>query len=95
MCRPVINESIRDGVFPNTLKIAKVIPLFKSGDSEIPTNYRQISVLTYFSKIFEKVLYGRLNDYQKKQLVESATIRFSKQLFHIPGYYRLVRKTSS
>jgi len=44
----VINESISDGVFPNTLKIAKVIPLFKSGDSEIPTNYRPISVLTYF-----------------------------------------------
>ena len=50
-------------VFPDNLKIAKVVPLFESGDSEIPTNYRPISVLTYFSKIFEKVLYGRLNDY--------------------------------
>ena len=57
----VINESICDGVFPNNLKIAKVVAIFKSGDSEIPTNYRPISVLTYFSKIFEKVLYGRLN----------------------------------
>ena len=55
-----------DGVFPNNLKIAKVIPLFKSGDSEIPTNYRPISVLRCFSKIFEKVLYGRLNDYFTK-----------------------------
>ena len=58
----VINESICDGVFPNNLKIAKVVPLFKSGDSELPTNYRPISVLTYFSKNFEKVLYERLND---------------------------------
>jgi len=59
----VISESVLDGVFPNNLKIAKVVPIFKSGDSEIPTNCRPISVLTYFSKIFEKVLYGRLNAY--------------------------------
>jgi len=62
----VINESICDGVFPNNLKITEVVPIFKSGDSEIPTNYRPISVLTYFSRIFEKVLYGRLNDYFTK-----------------------------
>ena len=60
----VINES--NGVFPNNLKIAKVVPIFKSGDSEIPINYRPISVLTYVSKIFEKVLYGKLNDYFTK-----------------------------
>jgi len=62
----VINESIRDGVFPHNLKIAKVVSIFKSGDSEIPTSYRLISVLTYFSNIFEKVLYVRLNDYFTK-----------------------------
>ena len=43
----VINESICNGVFPDNIKIAKVVPLFKSGDSENPTNYRPISVLTY------------------------------------------------
>ena len=59
-------ESICDGVFPNNLKIAKVVPILKSGDSEIPTNYKPISVLTYFSKIFEKVLYIRLKDYFTK-----------------------------
>jgi len=62
----VINKSICDGVFPNNLKIAKVVPIFKSGDREIRPNYRPISFLTYFSKIFEKVLYGRLNDYFSK-----------------------------
>jgi len=62
----VINESICDGVFPNNLKIAEVVPIFKTGDSEIPTNYRPILVLTYFSKIFEKLLYRRLNDYFTK-----------------------------
>jgi len=53
-------------VFPNNLKIAKVVPIFKLGDSEIPTNYRPISVLTCLSKIFEKVLYVTLNDYVTK-----------------------------
>jgi len=49
----VINESICDSVFPENLKITKVVPIFKWGDSKIPTNYRPISVLIYFSKIFE------------------------------------------
>ena len=61
-----MNESRCDGVFPDNLKIAKVVPVFKSGDGEIPTNYRPISVLTYLSKIFEKLLYGRINDYFTK-----------------------------
>ena len=38
----VINESICDGVFPDNLKIAKVAPIFKSGDSQIPANDRPI-----------------------------------------------------
>jgi len=67
----VINESICDGVFLDNLKIAKVVPIFKLGDSEIPTNYRPISILTYFSKIFEKVLYVRLNDYFTKSNLSS------------------------
>jgi len=45
----------------------KVVLIFKSGDSDIPTNYRPISVLTYFSKIFENGLYVRLNDYFTKR----------------------------
>jgi len=59
----IINECINDGVFPDKPKIAKVVSIFQSGDKEIPINYRPISVLTYLLKIFEKVLYTRLNDY--------------------------------
>ena len=55
-----------DGVFLGNLKISKVVPIFKSEDSDIPTNYRPISVPRYLSKIFEKVLYVRLNDYFSK-----------------------------
>ena len=42
------------------MKIARVIPLFKSGEKDIFTNYRPVSVLPTFSKILERVLYNRL-----------------------------------
>lgn len=56
----ICNISLQQGVFPDELKIAKIIPLFKSGDSTIFTNYRPVSVLPAFSKIFEKLMYKRL-----------------------------------
>ena len=47
----IINLSIIIGIVPDDLKIARVIPLFKSGDSSLFTNYRSVSVLPAFSKI--------------------------------------------
>ena len=52
-----------EGTFPDTLKIAKIIPVFKSGDSKSISNYRPISILTSFSNIFEKIIAVRLRDY--------------------------------
>ena len=49
----IINMSIVSGIVPDELKIAHVIPLFKSGDRSLFTNYRPVSVLPAFSKIFE------------------------------------------
>ena len=57
------NESFSSGVFPESLKIAKVIPVFKAGDVKHVANYRPISVLPNISKIFEKLACSRLNKY--------------------------------
>ena len=59
----IINQSLCTGIFPNKLKIAKVLPLFKKSDSHLFDNYRPISLLPTVSKIFEKVVYKQLYDY--------------------------------
>lgn len=56
----ILNLSITQGFFPDSMKIAKIIPVFKSGDAMTITNYRPISVLPLFSKILEKLMYNRL-----------------------------------
>ena len=56
----VLNLSLEKGVFPIELKLAKVIPLHKGNETHLVSNYRPISLLPIFSKIFEKVMYNRL-----------------------------------
>ncbi|XP_065665719.1 uncharacterized protein LOC136087141 [Hydra vulgaris] len=56
----IFNLSLKQGVFSDNLKIAKVIPVLKSGDPSDVTNYRPISILSCFSKILERVMYNRL-----------------------------------
>ena len=46
----IINMSFMEGVFPSELKLAKVVPIFKSGDSTKMSNYRPISILSFFQK---------------------------------------------
>ena len=59
----LINMSISQGIFPNQLKLARVIPLFKGEDEQLVQNYRPISVLPFFSKIFEKVMASYVIDF--------------------------------
>ena len=59
----IVNLSISAGIFSDFLKIARVIPVFKSGDRRLMSNYRPVSVLPIFSKVFERVVYNRLISY--------------------------------
>ena len=59
----IINKSIETSSFPDELKIARITPIFKSGDRENVSNYRPISVLPILSKIFEKFAYIQLYNY--------------------------------
>lgn len=57
------NKLLADGKFPESLKVAKVTPIYKSGNKTDPSNYRPISVLPVISKVLEKILYSRLDAY--------------------------------
>lgn len=59
----LINDSFRTGCFPDSLKIARVLPIFKEGNSSDPGNYRPISVLPFLSKIYEMVIRNRMMQY--------------------------------
>ena len=59
----LISISWQSGVFPTSEKIAKVIPIYKSGDRSNIVNYRPISVLNIISKSFERIFYNQLIDY--------------------------------
>ena len=51
----LINISIKQGIVPEELKLAKVIPNYKSDDKQLIHNYRPTSAISYFSKVFEKL----------------------------------------
>ena len=56
----IFNLSLTSGIFPNSLKVAKVIPIYKKDDPAQVKNYRPISLLPVFSKILEKIAHERL-----------------------------------
>ena len=86
----ICNLSLTSGVFPDKMKIAKVIPLFKSGDKNVYTNYRPVSLLPQFSKVLEKVFSKRLNNFlEKYELLSNSQYGFrnkrstSQALLHL------------
>ena len=60
----IVNMSLRESMFPKSLKTALIRPLLKKTglDSDILKNYRPVSNLTFISKVIEKVISGRLNE---------------------------------
>jgi hypothetical protein len=62
----IFNKSMVDGIVPDDLKIAKIIPVYKSDEKKVISNYRPISILPAFSKILERLVYNRLLDFINK-----------------------------
>ena len=59
----IINLSLTEAVFPTELKCATITPVFKNGDPCLLGNYRPISILPLYSKIYERVVYNRIYNY--------------------------------
>ena len=59
----MINNSINDGLFPSNMKLADVTPIFKKDDNTSKKNYRPISILSAFSKVFERILAKQISNF--------------------------------
>ena len=62
----ICNSSLQEGIFPDELKIANFIPLYKSDNVMMFHHYRPVSILCVLSKVFEKIMYERLLKFSEK-----------------------------
>jgi hypothetical protein len=62
-------KSLENGVFPDVLKISRVIPIYKKGDPKSMENYRPISILSVLSKIIETIVKTRLVDFADRHAI--------------------------
>ena len=65
----IYNRAIQTGVYPHAMKLAQVIALYKKGARYDPNNYRPISLLSIFDKIFEKILCKRLISFLERNKI--------------------------
>ena len=65
----ICNKSFLEGCFPDSMKISRIVPIFKSGDKNSFDNYRRISMLPQFSKVLEKLFENRLLNFVEKSNV--------------------------
>ena len=79
----ILNLSIMHGVFPSELKLAKVFPLYKANDPMLFSNYRPVSVLPVFSKIYERVMYNQLLSFTNKHKL-LYSYQFGFRMNHAP-----------
>ena len=70
----VFKVSVKQGIFPDSRKIAKVTPIFKSGAKDNVSNYRPISILPVFSKVLERIMYNRVYNH-----LDSKGLLYEKQ----------------
>ena len=76
----LINQSLQTGKVPDAIKVAKVVPIFKNGSKSEIANYRPISVLPSFSKVYEKVISNRMISFlSKNEIINSSQYGFRSQ----------------
>ena len=99
----LINISFVTGKFPDCLKLARVTPVHKKGDTTKPGNYRPISSLPFLSKVFERAMVNRLVKYLNKySIIHPSQFGFQKgkstsdAIFNLTNYiYDHLNRTNS
>ena len=67
----IFNHSFHSGQYPDCLKIARVVPIYKGGAKDDPKNYRPVSILTNINKVFEKLIHKRINSFLEQNNIIS------------------------
>ena len=73
----IFNHSFETGIYPDSLKIARVVPIHKGGSKNDIKNYRPVSVLSNLNKIFEKLIHSRMSSF----LDQNKTINYAQYGF--------------
>lgn len=74
----IVNQSFKNCIFPDNLKLAELKPLFKKGDRQNPDNYRPVSILPSFSKILEKAASNQISSFSETNKI-IANVQFAFQ----------------
>ena len=90
-----MNMSVQTGVYPSKVKHAKVIPVYKTGDRTEPGNYRPISLLSVFNRLFKRLMHKRLTAFIEKKntffimhsMVSEQTVLLSRQFWILSTEY--------
>jgi Reverse transcriptase (RNA-dependent DNA polymerase) len=90
----IINSSFEQGVYPDLLKIAKIIPLYKNkGEKTDPSCYRPIAILSCFSKVIGKILSLRLiSFFEQNNLLYKHQHGFTKKKGTATALFELVNR---
>ena len=92
----IINLSLQKGIFPDKLKLTKVISIYKANDPSLFTNYRPISLLSNFSKFLEKVMYNRITEFvEQYNILYRCQFGFRKNHSTSHALIHLINKISS
>jgi len=89
----ICNKSNFSGIFPNHVKFSIIKPIYKKGNKMNPTHYRPISLLTSFSKVFEKALCVRLTEYfNTNKLLVGNQFGFRKGIATEDAFFKLTNE---
>ena len=78
----LFNQCLTQGIFPTSFKYSEIIPIHKSGTKTDISNHRPIALLNPFSKLLEKCMYTRLNNFFIKQIIIQFTMWLPQQFIN-------------
>ena len=75
------NICVKQGYFPDELKLGRITPIHKKGSKKLVSNYRPVCNLSPFSKIFERVVYNRMLEFiDRNNIFSTSQFGFRKEM---------------